>query len=89
MLYLSARDLATRYGVSPKTIWCWAASDGMLPEPVHLGPQVTRWRIDAIEAFEREREAIKENPQTKGAERAGVASVQKRAEAKAKREAAA
>lgn len=88
MLYLSARDLATRFAVSPKTIWVWTR-DGMLPEPVHLGPQVTRWRIDAIEAFEREREAIKENPQTKRAERAGAVSVQKRAEAKAKREAAA
>ena len=88
MVYLSARDLAARFAVSPKTIWVWAR-DGMLPEPVHLGPQVTRWRIDAIEAFECEREAIKDNPQTKRAERAGAISVQKRAEEKADREAAA
>ena len=87
MLYLSARDLATRYGVSPKTIWIWARD--RLPKPVYLGPQVTRWRIDAIEAFEREREGIKANPQTKRAERAGAVSVQKRAEKKAKREEAA
>ena len=79
MVYLSARDLATRFAVSPKTIWVWA-SDGLLPKPTHLGPQVTRWPIDAIEAFERERAAIKENPQTKRAERAGAISVQKRAE---------
>lgn len=78
MLYLSASDLATRYGVSSKTIWIWAR-DERLPKPVHLGPQITRWRIDAIEAFEHEREAIKENPQTKRAERAGAASVRKRA----------
>ena len=79
MVYLSARDLATRFAVSPKTIWVWA-SIGLLPKPTHLGPQVTRWRIDAIETFEREREAIKEKPQTKRAERAGAISVRNRAE---------
>ena len=87
MVYLSARDLAARFAVSPKTIWVWT-HDGMLPEPVHLGPQVTRWRIDSIEAFERERAAIKDNPQTKRAERAGAVSVRKRAEKKAKAECA-
>lgn len=83
--YISADQLAERYSVDKSTVWRWA-SDGMLPEPVYLGPQITRWRIDAIEAFECERETIKENPQSKRAERAAAVSVRKRAELKAKRE---
>jgi len=84
--YISADQLAERFSVDKSTVWRWVSAR-MLPEPVYLGPQVTRWRIDAIEAFEHEREAIKENPQTKRAERAAAVSVQIRAKKKAEREA--
>ncbi len=83
--YVSVTQLARRYSVDRSTIWRWVQR-GTLPQPVLLSEQCTRWSMDAIEAFEREREAIKETPQTKRAELAGAVSVRKRAEKKAKRE---
>ncbi len=86
--YVSVTQLARRYSVDRSTIWRWVQR-GTLPEPVQLSEQCVRWRNGEVEAFERERKAIKETPQTKRAELAGAASTRKRAEKKAKHEAAA
>jgi len=50
-LYLSARDLATRYGVSVRTVWRWVA-DGHLPKPEELPGNVRRWLLVDIERIE-------------------------------------
>jgi predicted DNA-binding transcriptional regulator AlpA len=49
--WLSDRDLAKRYAVSRMTIWRWARS-GHLPAPRKVGPNVTRWPAQAIEAHD-------------------------------------
>lgn len=50
-LYLSAADLATRYGVSRRTVWRWVAL-GKLPRPEQLPGNVRRWLLSDIEALE-------------------------------------
>lgn len=52
-LYLSAKDLATRYSVSRRTIWNWVTS-GKLPKPEYLAdsPSFPRWRLVDIERIE-------------------------------------
>lgn len=60
MKYLSVKDLAERFGVSVPTIWNWAGTGPYsikdFPKPIKLGPQISRWRIDQIEAWEESRE---------------------------------
>ncbi len=49
-------DLATTRGskgrlpVSPATIWRWVAS-GRFPRPFRLGPNMTCWDLDEVEAW--------------------------------------
>lgn len=51
--YLTAATLAKRYDVGPATIWRWSANQKHpFPQPIKLGPNCTRWRIEDIEAFE-------------------------------------
>ncbi|MFO1099290.1 MAG: helix-turn-helix domain-containing protein [Xanthobacteraceae bacterium] len=52
--YLSAADLAERYGVHVITIFKWAKR-GILPPGEKVGPNTRRWRRVAIEAFDAER----------------------------------
>lgn len=52
--YISATQLAQRYGVDRSTIWRWAKR-GALPRPIRLSDQCTRWRLDEIEKFDFER----------------------------------
>ena len=47
--YLSARQLAARYGVTKMTVWTWARK-GTLPKPYHFSENVTRWALDEVEA---------------------------------------
>lgn len=54
VVYLSAKQLAKRYGVHVVTVWRWAQI-GRLPKPERLTPRTTRWRKDAIEAKDAER----------------------------------
>ncbi|MEX2122385.1 MAG: AlpA family phage regulatory protein [Woeseia sp.] len=54
--YVSADDLAERYGVNRSTIWRWQQR-GIIPKPVRLSEQCTRWRLDLIEHRDAEREA--------------------------------
>ena len=55
-------DLATTKGkpgrlpVSPPTVWRWVAQ-GSFPKPFKLGPNVTVWDLDQVEAHLAQREA--------------------------------
>jgi prophage regulatory protein len=51
VVYMSAAQLAARYGVHVVTVWRWAQA-GRIPQPVRLAPGTTRWRKDQIEACE-------------------------------------
>lgn len=53
-IYLSVRELSTRWGVGVSTIWRWA-HQARIPAPVAIGPRATRWEIAAIESYERDR----------------------------------
>lgn len=55
-MYLSDKQLAARFYVSRLTIWRWHRTDPTFPRSVSLSPQCTRWRLDEIEAWERERD---------------------------------
>ncbi len=54
--FLSADDLAQRYGVCRVTVFRWAAA-GILPAGELVGPRTRRWRTDILERFEGRREA--------------------------------
>jgi predicted DNA-binding transcriptional regulator AlpA len=58
--YVSDVQLAERYAVNRCTIWRWS-KQGILPKPVQLSENCTRWRLDLIERrdadLERESEA--------------------------------
>lgn len=47
--YARARRLAAMLDVNVATIWRWTAA-GHLPPPHRLGPGVTAWRLDEVEA---------------------------------------
>ena len=47
--YASAATLARRYDTSIATVWRWAAA-GLLPQPIKVGPNSTRWDIVACDA---------------------------------------
>ena len=50
-IYLSDRDLATRYGASRATIWRWVPNRGF-PKPIRFSPGCTRWKLSDVEAWE-------------------------------------
>ena len=54
--YISAGQLAERYGVDKSTVWRWAQRK-ILPAPVKLSEQCTRWKLDEIDQRDAEREA--------------------------------
>lgn len=41
--FISADDLANRYGVSRSTIWRWVR-ENHLPQPLRLGGKCIRWK---------------------------------------------
>lgn len=47
--YARARTLATRLDIEVSTVWRWAR-DGRLPPPHRLGPGVSAWDLDEVEA---------------------------------------
>lgn len=47
----SSKGKPGRWPVSSQTIWRWVAS-GVLAPPVKLGPQVSAWPMETIEAHE-------------------------------------
>ena len=40
-----------RYPLSAATIWRWVKL-GMFPAPVRLGPQVTAWKVEDLDAWD-------------------------------------
>ena len=56
VIYVSAAQLAERYTVDKSTIWRWAQR-GVIPPPIRLSDQCTRWRLAAIEKRDAERDA--------------------------------
>ena len=58
--YISASQLAERYGVDKSTVWRWAQPErAILPAPVKLSEQCTRWNLDEIEQRDAERQGVK------------------------------
>lgn len=55
MLFLSDRQIAERFGIARQTIWRWAQA-GNFPQPVKLGPCVTRWKAADVDAWLADRE---------------------------------
>ena len=54
-VWLTATQVAERYGVSIPTVWTWArAKDGRLPQPHKLAENTTRWRLSELEAHDDE-----------------------------------
>jgi prophage regulatory protein len=49
--YMRAGELVERLGVCRATLWKWRQR-GWFPEPVSLGPNVTAWPIEVVEAWE-------------------------------------
>ncbi|MEG3081320.1 AlpA family phage regulatory protein [Halomonas sp. 5021] len=55
--FLSADQAANRYGVHRASIYRWA-KESAFPAPIKLGPNVTRWALADLEAWEKsQREA--------------------------------
>lgn len=52
--FLSDVHLSERLQVSRQTIWRWVR-EGSFPKPLKLGDNCTRWRISAIEKWEKTR----------------------------------
>lgn len=78
----SSKGKPGRWPVSGQTIWRWVAS-GVLPPPVKLGPQVSAWPMEVIEAHEvRQAAATRpDNSQKVAAGRAAAAKRRKMSEA--------
>jgi predicted DNA-binding transcriptional regulator AlpA len=56
IVWLSAAQLAARYGVHIVTIWRWS-QNGRLPRPHRISRGTTRWRKDEVETCEAQRAA--------------------------------
>lgn len=55
MKYLTDKQIAERFAVSLSTVWRWTRN-GDFPQPIKLGPNITRWKLDEVEAWEVARE---------------------------------
>ena len=53
--FLTDKETAARYRVSPSTVWRWVQA-GSFPRPLKLGAGCTRWRLEDLEEFEASRE---------------------------------
>lgn len=56
-MYLSDKQVASRYNVTRPTVWRWVKADPTFPKPISLSPGCTRWRLDEIESWETARRA--------------------------------
>lgn len=45
--FLTARQLAAKFGISPRSIWRWVKC-GYLPQPVRFTAAVVRWDAEAL-----------------------------------------
>lgn len=55
--FISVTQMAERYSISTDTVWRWSR-DGLLPAPIKINPQVTRWRLDEVEARDAARQPV-------------------------------
>jgi len=55
IVYVSANQLAQRWGVHPVTVWRWTA-DHKIPLPTKLSRGCTRWVLSQIEDWEASRD---------------------------------
>lgn len=51
-MFLSDRQVASRYNVSRGTPWRWVKTIASFPKPVELTPGCTRWSLVDLEAWE-------------------------------------
>ncbi len=51
--YLSVRQVADRFSVSPQTVWRRTKECKGFPAPIILSPGTTRWRFSDLVIFER------------------------------------
>jgi|GEM_PF-6788878 len=51
--YVTAKQLATRYCVTERSIWRWAQT-GVLPKPARIGG-ATRWDLELIDRSDLDR----------------------------------
>jgi predicted DNA-binding transcriptional regulator AlpA len=61
VIYLSQRELAARWGISPRTLenWRWRNKG---PTYIKLGRRRVRYRLTDIQAFERDHRIAPESP---------------------------
>lgn len=55
-IFLTAKQVATRYGVGIATIWRWSRDRDDFPKPKKLGDNCTRWCLSNLAQWEDERE---------------------------------
>jgi prophage regulatory protein len=53
-LFLSDKQVGSRYGVGRGTIWRWVKDHGF-PRPVNLSPGCTRWPLADLVRWEKDR----------------------------------
>ena len=53
--YQTRQQLEKLLKVSPATIYRWI-KEGRFPKPIHLGPNMVRWKASDIESWVAERE---------------------------------
>ena len=53
--YQTRQQLEKLFKVSPATIYRWI-KEGRFPKPIHLGPNMVRWKASDIESWVAERE---------------------------------
>lgn len=55
-VYLSAKQVAERFGVTTVSLWNWVGNGPYknpdFPKPYKISPAVTRWKLDELEQFE-------------------------------------
>lgn len=51
-MFLTDKQIASRYDVSRPTVWRWLKVDPSFPQPVRLSPGCVRWRLEDIERWE-------------------------------------
>lgn len=49
--YARARIAAQHLGIGVSTLWLWTKSRPGFPAPIKLGPKVTVFDLDALQAF--------------------------------------
>jgi len=50
-LFLSRKQVASRYNVHTSTLWRWMSQEGF-PKPMTISGRVKRWSLQDLESFE-------------------------------------